>query len=128
MVVIESMDRVFGADDEEVLVGSKEEEQVAMKEEGYTITALMKHQGVLREVVAAEAQAEEYEFLGESWNEAADGIETMTIDFCLGLRLADVLLKGQTQIYKTTQHSNGGGSRVGWWENRQGSFLPCIAE
>ena len=83
MVVIESMDRVFGADDEEVLVGSKEEEQVAMKEEGYTITALMKHQGVLREVVAAEAQAEEYEFLGESWNEAADGIETMTIDSTL---------------------------------------------
>ena len=78
--------------------------------------------------MAPDAQTEEYEFLGESWNEAADGIETMTIDFCLKLRLANVLLKGQTQIYKTTQHSNGGGSRVGWWENIQESFLPCIAE
>ena len=128
MVVIGSMDREFGADDEEVVVDIKEKEQVAMEEEGDTITALMKHQGVLREVAATEAQIEEYEFPGESGDKAVDGIETMTIDFCLGLRLADVLLKGQTQIYKTTQHSNGGGSRVGWWENRQGSFLPCIAE
>ena len=98
MVVIESMERVFGADDEEVVVGSKEEEQVAMKEEGYTITALMKHQGVLREVAATEAQIEEYEFPGESGDEAVDGIETMTIDFCLGLRLADVRLKRQTHV------------------------------
>ena len=88
----------------------------------------MNHRGVLREVAATEAQVEEYEFLGETGDDAVDGIQTMTIDFCLGLRLANVLLKGQTQIYKTTQHSNGGGSRVGWWENRQGSFLPCIAE
>ena len=114
MVVIGSMDREFGADDEEVVVDSKEEEKVAMEEEGDTITALMKHQGVLREVAAAEAQNEEYAFPGESGDEAVDGIETMTIKFCLGLRLADVLLKGHTKIYKTTQQSNGGGSRVGW--------------
>ena len=93
---------------------SKEEEEVTMEEEGDTITALMKHQGVLREVAATEAQSEEYEVLGESGDEAVDGIETMTIDFCLGLRLADVLLKGHTKIYKTTQQSNGRGSRVGW--------------
>ena len=59
MVVIRSTDREFGADDEEVVVDRKEEEQVAIEEEGDTITTLMKHQGVLREIMTAEAQREE---------------------------------------------------------------------
>ena len=38
------------------------------------------------------------------------------LDFCLGLRLASVLPKPRTNIYKRTQYSNSGGLYVGWWE------------
>ena len=41
----------------------------------------MKHPGVLREVVAAEAQSKEYAFTGESRDEAKNGIETMPIEY-----------------------------------------------
>ena len=81
MVVSGSMEKEFGANDEEVVVDSKEDDQVAMEEEGETITAPVKHQGTLREVVAEETQSEEYEFPGESGDEAVDGIETMTIEY-----------------------------------------------
>ena len=47
--------------------------------------------------------------------------KTWTFIACLGLGLASDLLKGQKTTKKTAQQPNGGGERVGWWENGEGS-------
>ena len=56
----------------------------------------MKHQGVLREVAATEAQVEEYEFPGESGDEAVDGIETITIEYVT--KCEEVLVESEDNI------------------------------
>ena len=73
------MEREFGVDDEEMVVDNKKNEQVAMNDEGETITVLVKDQDVLKEVVLVVTESTENELPGESGDDAVDGIKTMTI-------------------------------------------------
>ena len=57
IVIIDFMKRKFDADNVEVVVDSKNEEQVVMEEELDTTTALWKHQDILREVTTVEVQS-----------------------------------------------------------------------